>query len=433
MALSPTRWHSVVSMPLQQQTSTAVPKRKDSLSEDPDDEPLPKTPPKKQRLWEASTGISPEMKKLGIRSAPVASARNLFGAPSEPIEVQECKKLIAELKSLLVEEVSKDNLLAKLDTLDTSVFQYRKVGQRYLLDIFNADAFFLYSELEEKISVFPDSHSRSRALRVLDGVIKQALTYAQPQQRENLFNALMTDPSVQTGRYKKLQELCYQRYFMDTEGDAVETTVASEEALLTKVIVKINEDLLLPSVDRDLLHKVHAFALEHLASIQAGRSMPVQRFFHATRTSEAVVSILESGIRVEHQAAYEGAFVSTNPELQFGSWGVTVSLAHLASDQPTLTRVERRPEQDGGAIWIGSGKPLKPLRDYVFHGTVSDAEMCEMRSRLSESRLEDTKVLDAKVLDLFMQYVRKERFIIPSPPRTLPVDLRRFHRESESP
>lgn len=95
-------------------------------------------------------------------------------------------------------------------------------------------------------------------------------------------------------------------------------------------------------------------------------SLPV--WYHFTRTDTNVASILKSNeIRYSHQGAYPGAFVSTKPEISYGSYGFCFSkqINKFACkvDQGNIKGpiISALNVNQSFPIYLGKKPPLKPL------------------------------------------------------------------------
>lgn len=142
------------------------------------------------------------------------------------------------------------------------------------------------------------------------------------------------------------------------------------------------------------------------------------RFFHGTRSEDALRAILQSEIEVRHQGAYRGAFASTRPELGYGPYyiGLTDMIGFLS---PPL--INMAPQNAGGAggagAWCGFSKGIPVIPGitvaYIAYNYGSAAQCEQLEQRVFEWTGHRVPVIPLDTVEQWLNSLKNGNDVIP--------------------
>lgn len=166
--------------------------------------------------------------------------------------------------------------------------------------------------------------------------------------------------------------------------------------------------------ERPLMIKVLDRMRDDLAALSRGEDLCILRNYHATKNAASLISILKNDIQVTHEQEYSGAFVSSTLTERFGSFGLSVSLAHLAARKRSLDHtIKYGPTEDCFDIWSGSSRPLKVEQDIIYYNSHPGSEktLAELKALLKTEGFPIVKFVSFAEENMYVGYLtRNHRF-----------------------
>lgn len=218
-------------------------------------------------------------------------------------------------------------------------------------------------------------------------------------QSGNLQKLLVREEYCNDPAYAILKQIFLEKKYISLSGKQVQ--FVSEKQILHHVLECVKS----PKTEID--EKVQQLALHLLQLVEKGEHVGVCSLFHAVKNIQNVGPILRSKILVTQEQRYPGAFVSTRHEGGIGDCAVVVSAQTVAAKR--LSRIEKRSEEEGGGVWIGSKDPLTPNRSRVVHLPLSP----NTHRILKKSLPAECILVESAVQDQFNQYARQLNDMIP--------------------
>jgi len=386
------------------------------------------SPSKRQTVGESPTTLTPFLQRnltlSAVKSYPSSTVSRSLASltPTKNASADDLEGLVAELETWTrPEHFNIADVIPFVRKLDLAVFKIRK-NQEACQKLFTPSFFLRLCELKNLVTC------RNTTRNIL-GILNSALVFTTIEQKEVLFNALRKLEGNKT--YEVLIQHCAAKYFYALkEGPGL----PSDEQVLRHVIQRSEADFASCTNEaiRGVIQRVSEIAKREWKFLQQGMTVKVDRLFHFTEDAKNIIPIFKNGIAVTHGKTYEGAFVSSHPEPSFGKFGITVSTDRIAAMQSSLKRVERRCDEDNGAVWLGSSQPIKPLTDRLLYTEeVTQKEIDDLKEALEFDDFDECKLVPMQVQELYLKYAREIGWVVPVPPLTKPSHLASWQRGSE--